>query len=40
MVAAKWEYDGNTYLLYGDMEGTDGSSVAKTAIHIIEYFEK
>ena len=40
MVAAKWEYDGNTYLLYGDMEGTDGSSVAKTAIHIIEHFEK
>lgn len=40
MVAAKWEYDGNMYLLYGDMDGTDGSSVAKTAIHIIEHFEK
>lgn len=40
MVAAKWEYDGNTYLLYGNMDGTDCSSVAKTAIHIIEYFEK
>lgn len=38
-VAAKWEYDGNIYLLYGDMDGTDGSSVAKTAIHIIKHFK-
>ena len=39
-VVAKWEYEGNTYLLYGDTKETDGSSVAKTAIHIIEHFEK
>lgn len=39
MVAAKWEYDGNTYLLYGEMDGTDGSTIAKTAIHIVNYFK-
>ena len=39
-VVAKWEYEGNTYLLYGDTKSTDGSPVAKTAIHIIQHFEK
>lgn len=39
-VVAKWEYEGNIYLLYGDTQETDGSPVAKTAIHIIEHFEK
>ncbi len=39
-VVAKWEYEGNTYLLYGDTESTDGSPVAKTAAYIIGYFEK
>lgn len=39
-VVAKWEYEGNTYLLYGDTKSTDGSPVAKTAIHIIQNFEK
>ncbi len=39
-VAAKWEYEGNTYLIYGDTEEAEGSTVAKTAICIIEHFEK
>ena len=39
LVAAKWEYAGNTYLLYGEMDGTDGSTVAKTAIHIVKYYK-
>lgn len=39
-VVAEWEYEGNTYLLYGDTKESDGSPVAKTAIYIIEHFEK
>lgn len=39
-VVAKWEYEGNIYLLYGDTESTDGSPVAKTAANIIGHFEK
>ena len=39
-VVAEWEYEGNTYLLYGDTQETDGSPVAKTAAFIIEQFKK
>lgn len=37
---AEWEYDGNTYLIYGDTKEEDGSPAAKTASYIIEHFEK
>ena len=39
-VVATWEYEGNTYLLYGNTEVEEGSTVAKTALHIIGQFEK
>lgn len=39
-VVAKWKYEGNTYLLYGETALTDGSPVAKTTVYIIQHFEK
>lgn len=39
MPVALWEYEGDTYLLYGKTAAGDCSSVAKTAIYIIEHFD-
>lgn len=39
MTAAIWEYEENTYVIYGKTAAKDCSFVAKVAAHIIEYLE-